>query len=644
MEKGLEDLLQKCEKQEEKMNELALLLKQQDLEIEKEYEKLVTLQNKLKEKRIRAVLNSDLKLNISSKNVETLIKETEDLRKISKVVNPKNSGRKTPDKSALLVKIPDEIFRYITQTFKAVENIPIIYKNSDSNAEPWLEGNITTCRFRYGMDTMKVTDKRTQENLVVPYDSIAIKTDKKPDLVKSLSLCQRIPKTDLDSEDLSDNAIVPLFRTHRVLVTSTRKSAWIISKVDEDHFYICYDDIFTLSRDKSDIQNAAHTAEIEAKVRHELEFNDQLYSENKRGPQISDFLKKYGFDAQKSINGIDKVRYDQIIPIMGQLFFYDGSEKLAINDFGDHFPHLWNAPLMLTRIRKFDSQYNDQRKHSKWQQWYDTTYSLLVNKKSEISETLTFIYENLNLNVGEKILLHTNQLVEVVEIDPFLVFFKVRYSHGFEEWLHPVSVNLPISQQKVEKFNDTTTIWNEVEISKIKEASLPKIPKREPVSKKPSDVLSETSLLKSDQVNKEDEKIENLQNLEELSLECASSLDSAASTDSTNFPLIYKKKTIRNKVEITMQNLPEILTNPLDSKLPSEFHNTGPLLLPLNFSRYYGNWNRSLYVKTVDNKPTNKIMYSYNGHKIYNEKQLLPHLEDCNSQVYWRVWCFSKKD
>lgn len=124
--------------------------------------------------------------------------------------------RKLPENPPLLAKIPDEIIQYI-QTHAPLDSIPIVYRRYDDNREPWLHGSITSCRMRYGQETMLVTDESTQTIINVPYDSIAIDTSKKqPKLVQSLSHCQRIRNNDLEAEDQADNAIVPMFRTHRV--------------------------------------------------------------------------------------------------------------------------------------------------------------------------------------------------------------------------------------------------------------------------------------------------------------------------------------------------------------------------------------------------------------------------------------------
>ena len=80
-----------------------------------------------------------------------------------------------------------------------------------------------------------------------------------------------------------------------------------------------------------------------------------------------------------------------------------------------------------------------------------------------------------------------------------------------------------------------------------------------------------------------------------------------------------------------------ILTNPLDSKLPSDFQHFSPLLIPLIFSKYYGNWirvKRDAVASVGEVTVKKQVHYTYNGKVIKNFQELRPCIKECNQQVY----------
>ena len=504
-DRGIQDLLAKANKDSELLRTLEQAILKQDEEIGAKIDRLTQLEKELETARVRQVVKpkngkilkparydrqienlykryvlSDSSSSDSDDNSEMIEKaksnfkdskqmqteenndkmlassqdSQEEQKQNSKLLNPyQPERRKLPENPTLLAKIPDEIIRYIQNSHHPLEPIPVIYRRYDDDREPWLHGSITSCRSRYGQETMLVTDESTQTIISVPYDSIAIDTKKQPKLVQSLSHCQRIRNNDLEAEDQADNAIIPIFRTHRVYLKNECKSAWIVNKIDDHYFYVVCDDVYIGKKGLKEIKAAQAKAKRETKTRVDFALNKPCQSmedqiDKRNLPQFTE-QEMFAFE---SINGVFKVRFDEIAPIMGQLFYYDDYENNAIKMFIEHFPHLLKAPTMLHRIRQFDSQFNDSRKQSRWQHWFDTIYSLLVNTVEETKEEIVQYYDKLNLEVGDKLELRCGSKVEVIEVDEVFHFFKVRVENdkNLTEWLHPTS--LILTTHRVDKW------------------------------------------------------------------------------------------------------------------------------------------------------------------------------------------------
>ena len=172
--------------------------------------------------------------------------------------------------------------------------------------------------------------------------------------------------------------------------------------------------------------------------------------------------------------------------------------------------------------------------------------------------------------------------MRVTRVDTDLHFFQVEHiqtetTESLKEWLHPTSLVL----KTTEEHYSNSIRWNEIKFEKL----LP--------------------------------KIDNIQDVE-------------------NLRLIQPKVTTRNKVLITMENLPQILTNPLDAKMPPEFHTYPPIIIPLVFSKYYGNWQRHR-ITNQNFDGVNRVYYTYNAQKVETQKQLLKCIDHCNKQVYKKL-------
>lgn len=309
----------------------------------------------------------------------------------------------------------------------------------------------------------------------------------------------------------------------------------------------------------------------------------------------NDFTPQEMFNFQ-SINGVHKVKFDEIAPIMGQLFFYDDFEDVATKMFMKHFPHLLNAPCALSRVRQFDSQFNDSRKQSRWKHWFDTIYSLLVNTEEETKEQITQYYDKLNLVVNDELELRCGSLVKVVEVDQVFHFFKIKHKNeDFTEWLHPTSLVLK---------TDETGLKNGVDWGKVKFEKL---------------------------LHSENSETSGNSSKTDSSAMCLPRTISEPDIDW--LLLIQPEVTKRNKVLITMENLPQILTNPLDTKMQPEFHTYPPIIIPIVFSKYYGNWERFCEKNPIGDG-IDRVYYTYNSQRVDNKKQLLKCIDHCNKQVY----------